>query len=147
MQTFLPYDEYLQSAVVLDNDRLGKQRAEAKQILMVLLGETSHWKDPKAWRNHPAVLMWRGYPMSLCRYGIVICQVWIDRGFEDNTLDYFKRKYVSVPRGGDPTWIGRHSFHSAHRSQLLAKDPEHYGQFGWTEKPGELPYVWPAPIV
>ncbi len=34
MQTFLPYDSYADSAAVLDRARLGKQRVEAKQILL-----------------------------------------------------------------------------------------------------------------
>lgn len=144
MQTFLPYDKFLQSASVLDTSRLGKQRSEAKQILMVLLGETQHWKDPNAWRHHPAVLMWRGYEISLAKYGIVICETWINQGHIDNTLPWFKERYHS--KGNDPHWLGDPSFHAAHRSNLLRKDPEWYGQFGWRESP-DLPYVWPENTV
>lgn len=39
MQTFLPYADYEQSAAVLDQKRLGKQRVETLQIMQVLLGE------------------------------------------------------------------------------------------------------------
>lgn len=146
MQTFLPIDEYYRSASVLDFRRLGKQRSETKQILQCLLGQTSHWKNPNAWKNHPAVLMWKGYEASLCRYGIAICEVWIARDYEDFLLPWFKSQYTSIPSGGDPFWLGKTSFHASHRSQLLRKDPEWYGQFGWTEKPGELPYCWPVRV-
>jgi hypothetical protein len=40
-----------------------------------------------------------------------------------------------------PEWFSRKNFHAAHRSHLLHKDPEYYGQFGWQEKP-DLPYLW-----
>ena len=35
------------------------------------------------------------------------------------------------------------NLHASHRSNLLKKDPEHYGQFGWSE-PHDLAYVWPT---
>jgi hypothetical protein len=61
MQTFLPYKDFKKSAKVLDNKRLGKQRVEAFQILNILLGRTK----TKGWRNHPAVLMWKGHSNAL----------------------------------------------------------------------------------
>jgi hypothetical protein len=42
-----------------------------------------------------------------------------------------------------PPWFGRDEFHAAHRANLLRKDPEYYGQFGWTESP-DMEYVWPV---
>ena len=46
MQTFLPYEDFRASARVLDRQRLGKQRVEAKQILQALErpGEPSGWE-------------------------------------------------------------------------------------------------------
>jgi len=64
MQTFLPYKNYTKSAKALDNKRLNKQILEGYQILKVLSNN-----DPKAaWRNHPAVKMWRGHENSLWDY-------------------------------------------------------------------------------
>lgn len=55
MRTFLPYPDLRASCVVLDDKRLGKQRVETSQILRALT-----W--PRfAWKNHPAVRMWRGF--------------------------------------------------------------------------------------
>jgi hypothetical protein len=45
--------------------------------------------------------------------------------------------------GQYPPWLGDEAFHASHRSNLLRKNPEWYGQFGWTE-PDDLPYVWPV---
>ena len=48
MQTFLPYSSFTQSAQALDYRRLGKQRVEAKQLILALT-------QPKyGWKNHPA---------------------------------------------------------------------------------------------
>jgi hypothetical protein len=41
-----------------------------------------------------------------------------------------------------PDWFGNKEFHASHRSNLLRKDPEFYGKYGWTE-PHDLPYIWP----
>ena len=42
-----------------------------------------------------------------------------------------------------PKWMGDETFHASHRSNLLKKDPEFYGKFGWTEAT-DLDYLWPG---
>jgi hypothetical protein len=80
MQTFLPYPDFIQSAKCLDYKRLGKQRVESKQILDILNGDSKS----NAWKNHPAVLMWKGYEHELQVYhDIMICE-WIYRGYKNN---------------------------------------------------------------
>lgn len=138
MQTFLPYPDFRESARTLDRLRLGKQRVEAWQVLRVLLGHS------KGWLNHPAVIMWRGYEVALARYGIVFCEEWISRGYKDSLQPKFQMIIDSRTElsSDNPLWLGSDSFHASHRSNLLRKDPQHYGSFGWTE-PNDLPYVWP----
>lgn len=136
MQTFLPYPNLFDSPESLDNKRLGKQRVEALQILITLATGRA------AWRNHPAVRMWRGYEQALIAYGMVCCDVWTARGFQDTTRD----RLLSYPFFGNPAlppWWGREDFHASHRSNLLRKAPEHYSKYGWAEPP-DLPYVWPV---
>ena len=140
MQTFLPYPDFQQSARCLDNKRLGKQRVECLQILKAL-------NDPKyGWQNHPAVKMWRGHSYKLTQYGYAICDEWIGRGFNDTCREKIQSILANLPISYgahlNPTWVGHESFHSSHRSNLLRKDPVHYGQFGWVES-NDLPYVWP----
>lgn len=148
MQTFLPYPSYTKSARVLDDKRLGKQRVECKQILRALGVEVGGMATGKGWRNHPATRMWRGYEHSLCNYAIAMCTEWLRRGFADSLLPEF-RAARSALRGSwqlfapRPHWVGSHSLHASHRSNLLRKDRSHYGQFGWAE-PDHLPYVWPV---
>lgn len=136
MQTFLPLPSFQDSAKILDNKRLGKQRVECKQILRALLREVEGWK------NHPATKMWTGCERALCEYAIAICVEWRSRGFEDSLLSYFQDKLLELPETGNPQWLGSTEFHSSHRSNLLRKDANHYGQFGWTED-STLPYFWP----
>lgn len=148
MQTFLPYPDYRDSAACLDNRRLGKQRVEAKQILLALGIDIGNHKGnaQSSWRNHPATKMWRGHERSLCHYAAIMCNEWLSRGFKDTLLMQFVDAYMEL-RGVDqssaPAWLGDEAVHSSHRSNLLRKLPEHYGQFGWHE-PATLPYFWPT---
>lgn len=142
MQTFLPLPDFYESAACLDIRRLGKQRVEAMQILHILEGRG------KGWANHPAVGMWRGYTQALCAYGIAICEEWQSRGCFDTAIEQFLQGLEPFGDWSDaclPVWFGNDDFHASHRSNLLRKDPKHYGQFGWLEGP-DLPYVWPKPM-
>lgn len=143
MQTFLPLPTYMESARVLDRQRLGKQRVEVKQLLLALgIPVGDHAPRESSWGNHPAARMWKGYEGSLAVYGLAVCQEWIDRGYRDTLLPQFAK----VTKGRNilpPPWLGLPEFHASHRSNLLRKLPEHYGKFGWSE-PDDLPYVWPT---
>lgn len=142
MQTFLPYEDFAQSALTLDRQRLGKQRVEVLQILQTLRGTAKNG----GWKNHPAVKMWRGYEDALIQYGLVVCDVWLSKGYQDTCYEK-----IAAMRDGNagnssiimPPWVGREDVHASHRANLLRKDAQHYGQFGWTESP-DLPYVWPV---
>lgn len=135
MQTFLPYPSPLKSADVLDRQRLGKQRVEAKQILNAL-------RNGGGWSNHPAVRMWRGHEHVLALYGAAMCVVWRQRGYQDSLLPWFIQQAADTPDTGMPAWWGDDALHASHRSNLLRKDPEHYGRL-WGG-PDDLPYVWPV---
>lgn len=140
MQTFLPYPSYNLSARVLDRQRLGKQRVEGYQILRTLYGLSA------SWRNHPAVLMWRGYECQLVAYIDAICREWEQRGYNDSvslSVSVLHKQHCRTCSDDDPTWLGNSEFHAAHRSNLLRKNPDYYGQFGWNE-PNDLLYVWPV---
>lgn len=137
MQTFLPYSDFTKTAKVLDYRRLGKQRIEAKQILMILRGETTS----NAWKNHPAVKMWSGYESALAMYGFVICKEWIARGYVDNQLSFFIDRFD--PNTFEmPKWMGDVKFHKSHKSNLIRKSPEYYKKH-FRNVPDNLPYIWP----
>lgn len=146
MQTFLPLPNFVDSARILDRQRLGKQRVEALQILRTLQGESSGWV------HHPAVKMWRGSDRGLCTYAIVICDEWICRGYKDTCRQKVIETYVEgMDRYGliyapsvFPPWLGDPDFHRSHQSNLIRKMPAHYRPF-FPDVPNDLPYVWPEP--
>lgn len=141
MQTFLPYASFKESAKCLDNKRLGNQRREILSILTAL-------SNPKAgWQNHPATKMWRGYEFALFRYGVAICREWISRGYKDSCEPKIFNKVYNIQliqplNFANPHWLGNEDFHNSHKAALLAKDPEWYGQFGWSIEP-KVEYIWP----
>jgi len=139
MQTFLPYPDFRTSLDCLDNRRLGKQRLECKQLINAIEKHTSLPSAKTAWFNHPACQQWIGFLPALKLYHDISIRVWRERGF-NNTMQEFNE-----PCDDFPSWLGNPDFHASHRSNLLRKDPVHYGQFGWTE-PHDLPYVWPSKL-
>jgi hypothetical protein len=134
VQTFLPYPSFVESARVLDNKRLGKQRVEAMQILNALHRESGGWV------NHPAVKMWRGHEEALRLYHDTMIAEWVLRGFR-NTMKTFRDDWNESPPL--PPWVGDESFHRSHRSNLLRKDVGYYGRL-FTDVGPDLPYVWPV---
>ena len=151
MQTFLPYADVRRCAAVLDDRRLGKQRVEVLQLMRALT------VPGHGWRHHPAAKMWRGHEEALAAYGQAICAEWTRRGHADTCstkiLDDARTAGVVQVRtpeelasaGALPPWWGDEAVHRSHRSNLLRKDPDHYGQF-FDDVPDDLPYVWPAPV-
>lgn len=137
MQTFMPLPDFAATAAILDNKRLMAQRKEAYQMLLALSGRRT------GWRMHPATRMWRGHEYALSDYGLVMCEEARRRGFEDTVYGKIRGMLYAFRKTGVPYWFGDEAFHSAHRAALLAKHPEHYGQFGWVEEPA-INYVWPA---
>jgi hypothetical protein len=137
MQTFLPYPDFAKSASVLDRQRLGKQRVEVMQILRALLGHTH------GWRNHPATRMWAGHETALADYGVTICVEWVNRGYRDKCAFKIAELASGLPDTGSPAWLGDDRLHSSHRANLIRKNADWYGQFGWTDDPS-APYWWPT---
>lgn len=132
MQVFMPYSDFCQSLMVLDRQRLGKQRVESWQIIDTV----THSK--KAWSNHPAVLMWKDYIPALKVYYNMNLMVWEIKGYNNIKL----KPFTDVLDFVYPDWLGDDRIHQGYRSQLLAKNYDHYCQFGWTEKAGEYQYYW-----
>ena len=140
MQTFLPYANFYESAKVLDNKRLGKQRVENLQILKAL-------SNPDyGWQNHPAVKMWRNRRGALMMYQEAICLEWGKRGFKDTCLEKSKALVTEIPvsEWNAPAWLGNYELHQSHRSNLLRKDPNHYATMFESNLSDDLQYVWPV---
>jgi hypothetical protein len=107
------------------------------------------------WINHPVAVMWRGYEDLLAIYTNTSIKVWIDRGY-NSTMETLPTNSVhEVMNAGlsfdslgvkIPNWLTKQPFANSmvlsHRSNLLRKDPEWYGQFRW-KAPRDLPYIYP----
>jgi hypothetical protein len=141
MQTFLPYPSFEESARVLDQARLGKQRVEALQVLRAIT------VPDYGWRHHPAAKMWRGYVPALAKYALAMTDEWIARGHADSVraqvlafapeVDLLTQDELELP-----PWIGDDAVHLSHRLNLVRKDPVFYGP-KFPGVTGDLPYVWP----
>jgi hypothetical protein len=139
VQTFLPYSSFEKSAKCLDRLRLNKQRVEAYQIFLILTSKSK----TNAWVNHPAVLMWKGYEWKLLQYIYAICNEWISRGYKDTIKNKCSDLDITFTSFDDPSWLGNHSFHRSHKSNLLRKKADHYSKFDWNI-PDNLDYIWPV---
>jgi hypothetical protein len=149
VQTFLPYADFERSARSLDQKRLGKQRVEVIQVVRGLV------QADYGWKNHPAVLMWKGYEEALGRYGLVCCEVWTELGFGDTCaatiaadlrgfgVEAVRTQAELAEAGALPPWLGDEALHQSHRSSLVRKDQEHYRPL-FPDVPDDLPYVWPV---
>jgi hypothetical protein len=109
------------------------------------------------WQNHPAAVMWRGFEDLLGVYLNTSIHVWRERGY-NNTMEFVPTNgnFDIIPADdkdngvlnsyAQPEWLKDAAYSellfSSHRSNLLRKNPEHYGQFGWDE-PNDLEYLWP----
>ena len=156
MQTFLPYASSEKTGWCLDLGRLGNQLMESQQIHKSLF-------DPEyGHRNHPIKNMWRGHECALLDYTLTLGRIWLIRRPHDRPhgsianivqqhseytghaaqVDCAKanRKTKSLDK---PRWWGDERLHSIHRSNLLFKDPYHYGRFSWPEQPQSGGYIYP----
>jgi hypothetical protein len=133
MQTFMPFPNFTYSCQILDTKRHGKQRAEAKQILMCLQGTGS-----TGWRNHPAVKMWVGYEQALSNYLRECILTWYRKGFNNSMM-----LPDNYPDAQMPPWFGDMKFHVSHQSNLVSKFPEYYKNM-FPRVPDKMPYVWPS---
>jgi hypothetical protein len=155
MQTFLPYKDFTKSAQALDNKRLNKQILEGYQILKVLGNP-----DPKAaWRNHPAVKMWRGHEFKLFEYINAMVTEANIRGIKtdknvENLTNLYKAQsdqWGTTP----PEWYNNDievkRITITHKFNLYRKDPIYYYDFHFASRNrNNIPccdkcqYYWPT---
>ena len=126
--------------VVLNNHILPfhKENLHRFYLLTILLNRTTS----KAWHNHPAVKMWKGYENALKHYYNIMVEEWIKRGYKNNMLQLEIKGDIVMP-----SWLGRADIHERYREKLLSKNFKWYSQFGWKEVckvPNNDPYIWPV---
>lgn len=157
----MPYPDYVRSARALDNKRLGQQRNEAYTILENVLEKDT------GWIHHPAVKMWEYWPESLAAYGIIVCEVWVERptktrpyridSVADKIRKLMKENWLTPDSSQKmrPPWVGDELFHKSHQSNLVRKGYEKYLKtndvelYKWyrdqfPDVPVDMEYVWPT---
>lgn len=151
MITYLPYREYDKTAEVLTDFDLQKQTLHVIMLLNAL-HETDE-QNVRAWGNHPAAAMWRGYEVQLSLYGLAMCAAEMERGFSGSE-ERSKRmqwhydtatfpddfKMEKPPWYEAPeliTWVER-----THRSALISREPAWYSKI-WPEIPRDLTISMP----
>ena len=138
--TFLPYEDFEESARALDPGRLANQPRETFDILVALT------QTGAGYQYHPAVLMWRGHLSWLVEYQRAFTRV-IDN---ENAWNWWRQSMSLVEEidadhmvDPKPPWLGYDRFHRGMKSVLLRKFPEHYWPlFG--DIPDDLGYFWPV---
>jgi hypothetical protein len=137
MQTFLPSANPATAARMLDSKRLNKQILECYQILNVLSG-----KSPTGgWRNHPAVLMWKGYERGLWTYVQAMIVEAKYRGIktENNEANLNRLKDQCWNQWGSnrPSfWTDNNKLMrvvTTHKASLFDKDPMYYSKFSYAK--------------
>jgi hypothetical protein len=147
MMTFRPYKSHVQSARVLDDRRLGKQRVEAMQIMQAAFSWMTNEHGGKVgWSHHPVVMMWAGqenpyidhacgkiHLRDLINYHYHMANQWQARGFAHNHQHRII-PYLLALRGSEELFADHplpwdKEQETAHKRILLKKDPEWYGQY------------------
>ena len=153
MQTFLPYEDYAESARVLDANRLNSQLNESLVIIRSLFRQYPVKKGKSGWEGHTVVEMWRGCELELAKYAQTFAHEFLynrplAKNDEAASLLSRKERYAfwnslveKLEDEGFPsnkiTHLGDESFHSAFRSLLLYKDIQYNTFRKW--KHGEYP--------
>lgn len=133
--TFLVIGDFVLNAQLLDDQRLAKQRVEARQILDAILGGTG-------WKNHPATKAWKNYVDALKYYTNCIILEFIRRGGTNNLPLFEIPKIIMLP-----WWVHWDRLHQSHRAMLMRKNPFYYrDKFVVEPEYQQYGYIWPHDI-
>lgn len=139
MNTFLPYENYVETAKVLDSLRLNSCINES----LVILRSLSHVYDIKertqlsGFEGHTLGKFWKGHELQLAKYGQALVTEYFNKiPKEDTDAENFQRRKERLKKwnllveymedleweDSKPILIGDESFHSGFRAFLLYKD-------------------------
>ncbi len=139
--SFLPFEDFEESAKVLDNSRLGKMRSENYIILNRILNYDKI--NGGGWIHHPMTLSWLGYPTALKFYLNCVISEWEGRGFSNSYEEYLLPEEIEFP-----PFVGLREFHFSHQASLVRKHPYYYST-SFPNLPSDylsLGYLWPSSL-
>ncbi|CAO3593840.1 unnamed protein product [Absidia cylindrospora] len=146
VNNFLISQIFSDTAKILDNKRLGKQRVETFQIINILDKKIKKGNKKKriGFVNHPAVKAWDGHSDALKLYCNAMLEEWERRGFKNNMAYYDVADAAHVKL---PAWVYNEKIHMSHKARLVQKDGSHYGPL-FPEVVGteymRRGYIWPS---
>ncbi len=93
------------------------------------------------WRNHPAVLMWKGYEYSLRTYANIMINEANNRGIKtdknNSNIQELELSYSGTWGTDMPKWFSDKSkmmrITTTHKARLFEKDPIHYAHFAYAK--------------
>jgi hypothetical protein len=142
VNNFLISPIFSETAKILDNKRLGKQRVETFQIINILDRKNKNTKKRVGFVNHPAVKAWEGHSDALKQYCNAMLEEWESRGFNNNMKYYPDKPTIDYPK-----WIYCEKIHMSHKARLVQKDRHHYAPLFPEVLDTEymkLGYIWPS---
>ena len=154
MNTFLPYEDYHETAKVLDNLRLNTTINEALVILRSIsrVYPVKERTQLSGFEGHTIAKFWTGYEFELAKYGFALAQEYLQRPISSNNpIESLNKKKVRYQQWKQliefmedqgweaikPSLLGDETFHSGFRSFLLYKDIQAETYKKW--KKGEYP--------
>lgn len=147
-----PLPNFIDSLKTFSNSTLYAQRIHIVN-LMDVIHEVQESELPKHLRvtyitpDSPVYLMWVGYEMQLCEYGLQACEEFERRNLVDefnlyemtsHHLDWATGEEADM---GKPNWFGDVDVHLSHQAALIRFDPDHYRKYFKVDE--SLPVVWP----
>lgn len=134
------------TAYSLSDDDLRDQLAQTEGLLELLRQPAS--EQAKILSYH----MFRGYDMFLLRHLWQLTHEGRRRGMCGYGLeDPYLRQHAAFQRHGVPfvlklpRWVGALWLYDSHRSQMIARDPEHYA-WRFPRAPLGMPYLYPQNV-
>lgn len=126
MQTFMPYPNIYDSAMILDMQRLNKQILESDQMIRA---ELTH--NDKFYKNHPVRKMWAKNVYAHMAYRDTMLKAWYHRGGGGSRTYY--NPYETKINPEFPFWYNNsetlNKICKSHRKALLIKNFEYYKNF------------------
>lgn len=154
MQTYLPYEDFKETARVLEVHDLATSISTSISILDCI-HETVDGNEVDMVNRLPIVRMWRGREVVLVQYGETLLEEWYGRPSDERlAIDFMAEEdalalHMEWATSGEysmdrPRWTSDTNLHLAHRAELIRHDPPNYAHV-WPDLNLDRAMFWPVP--
>lgn len=99
-----------------------KDQREFIKIRCKRLKEKKKIMQLRGWVSHPAREIWRGHEKALAYYGLLICQEWASRGYQETTAPKIAVVAADFNWTGWPAWMQDPEVHKQMKQSLRYKE-------------------------